>query len=213
MERSADGAVAARFRMPLGSCGRISRTCGVTNREWARGERRFDLAAGYILLNPGRPSPLGVRRFGPPRLITFSEEEWAAHLASDEQLRQQIVQLERRVAQLEQRATPPPEWAKPNVPERSEEERKKRGAVEGHEAHHRPPPSRIDETQDVPLEQCPRCGEGLGEPFAIDERVVEAIVPGHARGSHSQHIPWVLYWRAKVTEGASASCEWASRVA
>ena len=122
-----------------------------------------------------------MRRFGPPRLITFTEDEWAAHLASDEMLRQKIVQLEQRVAQLEARSAPPPDWVKPNVPERPEEERKKRGAREGHEAHHRPPPPHIDETQEVRLEQCPRCGEGLGAPFAIDERVVEAIVPGHVR--------------------------------
>ncbi len=77
--------------------------------------------------------------------------------------------------------SPPPDWVKPNVPERPEEERKKRGAREGHEAHHRPPPPRIDETREVRLELCPRCGEGLGEPFAIEERVVEAIVPGHVR--------------------------------
>jgi hypothetical protein len=53
--------------------------------------------------------------------------------------------------------------------------------VEGHEAHHRPAPPRIDATEEVRLESCPRCGEGLGRPFAIDERVVEAIVPGHVR--------------------------------
>ena len=115
------------------------------------------------------------RHVGP---VVFTEEEWRAHLAEDRRIREG---LERRIAELEGRSPPPPDWVKPNVPERSEEERKKRGAVEGHEAHHRPPPSRIDETQDVRLEQCPQCSEGLGEPFAIDERVVEAIIPGHVR--------------------------------
>jgi hypothetical protein len=122
------------------------------------------------------------------RPVTFTAEEWRAHLELDTRLREQnriqrqlIARLEEKVDLLQGRLPPAPDWAKPNVPERSEEERKKRGAVEGHVAHHRPLPPRIDETQEVQLEQCPRCGEGLGAPFAIDERVVEAIVPGHVR--------------------------------
>src|SRR4029077_17752937 len=67
------------------------------------------------------------------------------------------------------------------VPERPEEERKKRGAVEGHEAHHRPAPLKIEATGEVRLRECPKGGEGLGLPFDIEERVVEAIVPGHLR--------------------------------
>ncbi|MGI0129707.1 MAG: IS66 family transposase [Thermoplasmata archaeon] len=116
-----------------------------------------------------------------PGSVVFTEEEWAAHRALDQRLRQKNAELERRLAQLESRAPPPPDWAKANVPERSEEERKKRGAVEGHEAHHRPAPPRIDAVEEVRLESCPRCGEGLGSPFAIEERMVEAIVPGHVR--------------------------------
>jgi hypothetical protein len=42
-------------------------------------------------------------------------------------------------------------------------------------------PVRIDATEEVRLDACPRCGEALGRPFAIEERVVEAIVPGHVR--------------------------------
>lgn len=125
------------------------------------------------------------RRIGP---VVFSEEEWRLHEESDRLLREQnrlqrqlVAQLEERIRVLEGRASPTPEWAKANVLERSEEERKKRGAVEGHEAHHRPAPPRIDETQDVRLESCPQCGGELGRPFAIEERVVEAIVPGHVR--------------------------------
>ena len=122
------------------------------------------------------------------RPITFSADEWRDHEAQDRRrdqqnqlLRDEVMELHRRIDELEGRSPPPPDWVKPNAPERPEEERKKRGAVEGHAAHHRPFPARIDETQEVRLEQCPRCGEGLGQPFAIDERVVEAIVPGHVR--------------------------------
>ena len=102
------------------------------------------------------------------RPITFTTDEWRAHLALDEERSRQLAALKLRVAQLEARAAPAPDWVKPNVPERPEEERKKRGAVEGHEAHHRPAPPRIDETQEVRLRDCPQCGEALGRPFAID---------------------------------------------
>ena len=122
------------------------------------------------------------------RPVVFTADEWRAHEARDRQrelqnklLRDQVTDLSQRIHALEGRSPPPPEWAKSNVPERSEEERKKRGTVEGHEAHHRPAPPRIDETQDVRPESCPRCGEALGRPFAVEERVVEAIVPGHVR--------------------------------
>jgi transposase len=123
-----------------------------------------------------------VRRFGErSQTITFTAEEWAEHLALDQRLREEIEALKRRVAQLEARWAAPPSWAKPNVPERAESERRKRGAVDGHEAHHRPSPLRIDETRDVRLSACPRCGGKMGRPFALDERLVEAIVPGHVR--------------------------------
>ncbi len=124
----------------------------------------------------------------PVRPVVFTQDDWRNHLAEDDQLRRQgrllreeVLRLSERIRQLEGRSPPPPDWALPNVPERPEEERKKRGAKEGHEAHHRPEPLRIDSTEDVRLEACPKCGEGLGEPFAIEERLVEAIVPGHVR--------------------------------
>lgn len=122
------------------------------------------------------------------RPVAFTADEWRPHGAKDHQLEQenqllrdQVHDIYDKIHALEGRSPPPPEWAKADVPERSDEERKKRGAVEGHEAPHRPAPSRIDETQDVRLESCPRCGEALGTPFAVEERVVETIVPGHVR--------------------------------
>ncbi len=118
------------------------------------------------------------RRVGP---VSFSEEEWQAHLERDERRERQIRALQAELAQLQARVPPPPDWVKPNVPEPSVEERKKRGAREGHEAHHRPAPLRIDATEEVDLAECPGCGDPLGEPFAVDERLVEAIVPGHVR--------------------------------
>jgi len=122
------------------------------------------------------------------RPVSFTADEWRAHESQDRRwelentlLRDQVVDLSERIQAIEGRAPPPPDWVKPNVPERPEEERKRRGAVEGHEAHPRPAPLRIDATEEVRLRACPKCGEGLGRPFAVEERLVEAIVPGHVR--------------------------------
>jgi hypothetical protein len=125
----------------------------------------------------------------------FTADGWRVHQKHDELvleqnrllqeqnglLRRLMGDLEEKVRLLENRQVAPPDWARPNVPERSEEERKKRGAVEGHEAHHRAAPPRIDAIEEIRLEVCPRCGEELGAPFTIEERAVEAIVPGHVR--------------------------------
>jgi hypothetical protein len=129
------------------------------------------------------------------RPVTFSADEWRAHQRHDELvleqnrllleqnglLRRLMESLEEKVRVLESRVTPAPEWAKANVPERIEDERGKRGAKDGHEAHHRPAPLRIDAIEDARLEECPRCGRAMGDPFAVEERLVEAIVPGHVR--------------------------------
>jgi transposase len=122
------------------------------------------------------------------RTVVLTQDEWELAQETERALREQIRLLRQIVARLEEtirvleaRPPPPPDWVQPNVPERPEEERGKRGAVEGHEAHHRPAPLRIDATQEVRLRDCPQCGEHLGRPFAIDERLVEAIVPGHVR--------------------------------
>jgi hypothetical protein len=122
------------------------------------------------------------------RPVTFTADEWRAHEKSDEEIRQQnkllrdqVIDLYDKIHAVAGRPPPPPDWVKPNVTERPEGESKKRGAREGHEAHHRSPPSIIHDTQEIRLAACARCGEDLGEPFQIDERIVEAIVPGHVR--------------------------------
>lgn len=111
--------------------------------------------------------------------VTVSKKKLEALLKELRDLTQQVELL--RQAQLAgaSRLPPPPAWVKANVPR--DEAPKKRGAKEGHEAHHRPPPSRIDEEQEVELPSCPKCGEDLGDPFEVDERTVESIVPGHVR--------------------------------
>ena len=104
-------------------------------------------------LNPGTPFPLGVSKRWNVRPVTFTVEDWRAHEAKDRQreqqnklLRNQVMSLSERIHALEGRAPPPPEWGRANVVERPEEERKKRGAVEGLEALH-PPPLRRGSTR------------------------------------------------------------------
>jgi transposase len=122
------------------------------------------------------------------RPVSFTADEWREHETQDRRrehenklLRDPVMDLYAKIHALEGRTPPPPDWVKPNVPESPEGERKNRGAREGHEAHHRPPPSVIHDTQEIRLASCPQCGDELGVPFEVDERLVEAIVPGHVR--------------------------------
>lgn len=81
----------------------------------------------------------------------------------------------------EGRRSPPPPWVKPNVKKEGEESSHKRGAKNGHEAHHRPPPEQIDETREAELNAYPDCGGPLEGPFEWDEHTVESVIPGHVR--------------------------------
>jgi hypothetical protein len=139
-----------------------------------------------MVVNPKTPSRLGVCKCRIVSPDTFTAEEWRVHEESDRRLAQQNQLLRdqgrdlwEKVHELEDRTRPPPSWARANVPEIPEGVRKKRGARDGHQAHHPPAPIRIDSYQDVNLERCSKCGEGLGEPFAIEGRLAEESVPGH----------------------------------
>ena len=116
-----------------------------------------------------------------PDRVVLSREEWESHLAEDERVRRRVAELEAKLAAQDGRAPPPPSWVKANVEMPPEGQRKKRGAKFGHEPHHRPPPPLVHETVDVTTPECPDCGDDLGAPFAFDDHLVEAIVPGHVR--------------------------------
>lgn len=113
--------------------------------------------------------------------VVFSGEAWSAHLVSDVELRRRIAQLERRLPELEWWQPPSPDWVKPYVPKSDDQPPQKRRAREGHEAHHRAAPGRIDEVPEVGLATRPDCGEMLEVPFAVDGWTVEASVSGHLR--------------------------------
>ena len=117
--------------------------------------------------------------------LAVSKKKLDEHLARSEKRIQELVAEVERLRQLlelqEARRSPLPTWVKPNVKREGTESSHKRGAKMGHEAHHRPPPEKIDETRKAELDACPDCGGPLEGPFEWDEHTVESIIPGHVR--------------------------------
>jgi transposase len=94
-----------------------------------------------------------------------SDEVYAALVAENRQLTEQlaaavqrIAELEARVAELEAKKTPPPSFAKANVPPRPAKARRKR-APEHNQARRREPPTQLVAH---PITHCPDCGSRLG---------------------------------------------------
>jgi transposase len=144
------------------------------------------------------------------RPVTFTADEWRAHLAEDERIRRELEELKVEVAELKDRRPAPPSWVKPNVPKDSGTTSKKPGAKEGHEAHHRPPPSdTAKETVelDLRLRAC-ACGEAFDEPFAWTDRWVEKVIPGHVQRRHYR----VAHYRCRKCRRLTAA-KVSSRVA
>jgi hypothetical protein len=59
------------------------------------------------------------------RPVTFSADEWRDHEAQDRRreqenklLRDRVMDLNEKIHAIEGRTPPPPDWVKPNVPER-----------------------------------------------------------------------------------------------
>lgn len=83
-------------------------------------------------------------------------------------------------------------------PDHRKSKRKKPGARNGHEAHHRPTPI-ADEEKDATLTKCPECNTRLGESIETRERVVEDIVPARIHTTKYRiHRYWCPSCKAKV---------------
>jgi hypothetical protein len=93
-------------------------------------------------------------------------------------LQRHIEEQDREIARLrhllelqEGRRSPLPSWVNPNVKKEGGESSHKRGAKKGHEAHHRLPPEKVDETREAESDACPDCGgpyrEGLHYSLTI----------------------------------------------
>lgn len=108
------------------------------------------------------------------------EEQYAAVVAENAELKAQlqaalsrIATLETRVAELEAKKTPPPSFAKANVPERSAKARQRRAPEHNH-ARRREPPTQIVEHR---LTHCPDCGGALGGVHVGRRRQVVDLPP------------------------------------
>ena len=84
------------------------------------------------------------------------------------------------------RRPPPPSWVKPNVLKGTGTTSKEPGAKDGHEAHHRAPPSDGGkEAVELALRLRARaCGTAFDEPFAWAERWVEKVISGRVQRRH-----------------------------
>lgn len=97
----------------------------------------------------------------------------AAHdrlLEENEQLRRRVQELERAAAR---QAAP---FRRAAAKKKPAQEHKRPGRVKGHAPAWRAEPDRLDETIDVPLDRCPRCG---GPVHAVSrlEQIIEEIAP------------------------------------
>ena len=79
-----------------------------------------------------------------------------------DQLRQQIGELEKKIQELEQTAArQAAPFRRRDKIKKPPEQHKRPGRPPGHPPAFRPPPTQIDETIEVPLDQCPQCGGPL----------------------------------------------------
>ncbi len=124
-----------------------------------------------------------MRRFGDTRPLSFSAADVQRLLDENRELRRRVSELEAQVHG-DGRRPPPPSFVKPNV-KKDPEDRKRSGAKEGHEAHHRPSPTDDQDTVQITekLRAC-GCGEEFGDPFDYADRWVDRIIPGHVQRRH-----------------------------
>ena len=87
-----------------------------------------------------------------------SDEAYAALVAENRHLTEQLAAAVQRIAELEAKKTPPPSFVRANVPARPKAERRKRAAEHNH-ARRRETPTQLVEH---PISHCPDCGGALG---------------------------------------------------
>jgi len=107
------------------------------------------------------------------------EAEVARLLAENEQLRQTVRQLQERLQELERVAArqAAPFRRRQNA-KKPPDQHKRPGRRPGHPPAFRPPPDHVDATMEVPLDQCPQCGEPLtGVQSCV--QYIEELPPVH----------------------------------
>ncbi len=118
----------------------------------------------------------------------------------------ELDRLKRSVAELGVATPPSKQIARTPRPAPAEPRPKGRrpGGQPGHTPHARGRPDRVDETLDLGLEECPGCGEELGDPSDTYERFVTELIPAYL---------WVLkilvhrYWCRRCHRFVQASTD------
>ncbi len=145
-------------------------------------------------------------------VVEVLQEQVAELRAENERLRARIKQLEdenrhlREQLEQAQRAS-----MRQAAPFRREERRKvpeaqkkRPGQKPGHPGHCRSIPNHLDETIELPLPQCPHCGESLADPERI-EQIIEEIRPiaPSTNASLTTSVRWPGRWsyRARKKPG------------
>ena len=72
-----------------------------------------------------------------------------------------------------------PKLHRPAAPAEPRPKGRHPGGQPGHAPHVRPRPDHVDETLDLGLEECPECGEDLGDPSDTYERFVTELIPAY----------------------------------
>ncbi|MGI0053664.1 MAG: IS66 family transposase [Thermoplasmata archaeon] len=104
--------------------------------------------------------------------LKVRDQEIAEHKKELDRLRQHAAALDV--------ATPPSKKLhRPAAPAEPRVKGRRPGGQPGHVPHGRGRPDRVDETVDLTLEDCPGCGQSLGEPADTYERFVTELIPAY----------------------------------
>ena len=93
--------------------------------------------------------------------------------------RKELQRLRRQIAGRDVATSPSQKLHRPAVPVEPQPKGRRPGGQPGHPPHARPRPDHVNETLDLTLEQCPDCGEKLGDPSDSYERFVTELVPAY----------------------------------
>ena len=91
----------------------------------------------------------------------------------------ELDRLKRSTAELDVATPPSKKLHRPAAPAEPPPKGRRPGGQPGHPPHGRGQPDRVDETLDLPLDQCPTCGDPLGDPADTYTRFVTELIPAY----------------------------------
>ncbi|MGI0055733.1 MAG: IS66 family transposase [Thermoplasmata archaeon] len=93
--------------------------------------------------------------------------------------KKELDRLRQHTAALDVATPPSKKLHRPAAPAEPRVKGRRPGGQPGHVPHGRGRPDRVDETVDLTLEDCPGCGESLGDPSDTYERFVTELIPAY----------------------------------